>query len=141
MPFLQVGASWADTTRLVSVLTAYNLQGVDLSGVNFIPESIEGMAANPRFKGKEMRGVRLTVNDFQLFDPLAAGVHVVHAFYNAAPDSVKGDLINQRWMGLLAGTNRLTEALEQGLTPAQIINGWEEEVQAFKAKRRVYLLY
>jgi uncharacterized protein YbbC (DUF1343 family) len=41
----------------------------------------------------------------------------------------------------LAGTDRLTALLEQGARPDAIIESWQDEMGAFRDRRRPYLLY
>ena len=140
-PFKQVGASWANAEQLAQAINGYELAGVQVSPIVFTPESIEGMSSNPRFNGEQMNGVTIEITDASDFDPLSTGIHVLHAFYQARPDSQKDDFINDRWLRLLAGTDRLQEALESGRSPQDIVLSWEDEVEAFRALRMPYLLY
>ena len=140
-PFLQVGSTWGAAEELATQLTTYELNGVAFDPVEFTPMSIEGMSSNPRFKDQLVRGVKIQVTDFQKFMPIEAGIHILHAFYQASPEEAKPAFINERWLRLLAGTDRLRVALEAGEEPQEIIDSWGEEVAAFKEARESYLLY
>ena len=139
-PFLQVGATWG-ADDLSAELAAYGLEGVEFEPVTFTPVSIEGMSSNPRFKDQQVQGVKLHVTDVETFKPVETGIHILHTFYNASPEEAKAEFINERWMSRLAGTSRLQESLLAGEEPVQIIESWQEEIDAFKALREGYLLY
>ena len=140
-PFRQVGASWANADELVEQVAAAGLPGVRLEATHFVPESIEGMASNPRFLGEELAGVQLSVTDWAAFDPVATGVYILHAFYTQSAGAVREGFFNERWLARLAGTHRLQEALIAGESPEEIVAGWDSEVEAFRERRTPYLLY
>ncbi|MBX2820888.1 MAG: DUF1343 domain-containing protein, partial [Rhodothermaceae bacterium] len=117
----------------------YQLEGVDFESIEFTPMSIEGMSSNPRFKDQQVQGVKQVVTDYQAYRPIETGIHVLHAFYTASP--VQADFINERWLRLLAGTDRLRLALVDGSKPQEIIESWADEIAAFKDLRKNYLLY
>ena len=141
MPFKQIGASWVDETALVDSLNNFALPGVSFSGKSFTPESIAGMSSNPRFKGEAQQGVFIEVTDVDAFDPVRTGIHLLYAFYQQAPEAEKPAFINGRWMGLLAGTDRLEAQLVANLKPGDIIQSWDEELASFRARRTPYLIY
>ncbi len=138
-PFRLVGAPWIDSDKLIEALEG--MQGVAFEPASFSPESIDGMAANPRFKGEALQGIKLTVTDAHAIDPVATGIHVLAAFYAQAPETLKASFFKERWMNLLGGTEKLRLALEAGTQPEDIVAGWGEDVAAFKAARAPYLLY
>ncbi len=137
-PFTQVGASWINAAALVDTLDAYKLPGVAFKTTSFTPVSIADMSRNPRFEGEVQQGVQLEITDLETFDPLQTGIYLLSAFHAQAPGN---GFVNQRWMGQLAGTDRLAEFLEMGVPPAQIVAAWDQEVQVFKDARQQYLLY
>lgn len=141
MPFLQVGALWGNADGLANQLMVYGLEGVEFEPVSFTPVSIEGMSSNPRFEDQAVGGVKLNVTDFHAFKPVETGIYVLYTFYNATPDDARAEFINDRWLRLLAGTDRLKASLETGQTPQEIIESWGVELDAFKTLRDEYLLY
>ncbi|MBX2821787.1 MAG: DUF1343 domain-containing protein, partial [Rhodothermaceae bacterium] len=114
-PFVQVGSTWGNADDLVATLDTYQLEGVDFEPIEFTPMSIEGMSSNPRFKDQQVQGVKQVVTDYQAYRPIETGIHVLHAFYTASPE--QADFINERWLRLLAGTDRLRQALVDGSKP------------------------
>ncbi len=140
-PFKQVGASWADGEALAATLNAHQLPGVRFSSTSFTPRSIEGMSSNPPFKDELQQGIQVEITDIDAFQPVEAGLYIVHAFYEQAPADKKGEFIKERWMGLLAGTDAMQKLLEAGNGPDEIVAAWQDEVEAFKQLRNAYLLY
>jgi uncharacterized protein YbbC (DUF1343 family) len=142
-PFLQLGAPWPESTSqaLVDTLNAQGLPGVTFNRASFTPQSIPNMASSPRLEGTPLHGVRYRVTDVDTFQPVEAGVHVLHAFYQQA--EAQGDTLIARpeWLARLAGTPRLQTMLEDGASPAAIIQAWTDEVDAFRTRRQPYLLY
>ncbi len=149
-PFLTVGAAWADAEALADTLNARGLPGVRFEPARFVPRSIPGRAASPKGEGVEQRGVRLVVTDAQAVRPVEVGVQLLHALYRQqraqayfGPGPFEQDttVFLPGWLAKLAGTPRLQRMLEAGARPAQIIAAWTDEVAAFEAARRPYLLY
>ena len=140
-PFKQVGAPWADSLDAASSLNELGLPGVHFAPATFMPSSIEGMASNPGFLGETMKGVRVEITDLKTFQPVETGIHILTYFYNAAPEDKRASFINGRWLGLLAGTDRLQSDLELGRTAQEIVASWREEVESFKEQRQDFLLY
>ena len=141
-PFKLLGAPWADADALADTLNAHGLPGVRFEPTSFTPESIEGMASNPKLEGEALQGVRYVVGDAAAFRPVEAGIHVLHAFHAQAEKLGVPDFIARPdWLTTLAGTERLGELLQAGASPEAIIAAWEDEVAAFEEQRAPYLLY
>ena len=140
-PFLQVGAPWADSRKLASLLNDRSLPGVRFEPVTFTPESIPGMSARPKLLGQKLHGVRYVVEDPDAVEPVAAGMHLLKVFYTSAPDEEREMLLNKGWLARLGGTDRLYDMLSSGATAIEIINAWEHEVQAFRKLRSFYIIY
>jgi uncharacterized protein YbbC (DUF1343 family) len=140
-PFRLLGAPWADGQALVDTLTARTLPGVRFTPAPFTPESIEGMASNPKLEGVPLGGIRLHVVDPSAYRPVATGIHVLHAFYHQAQRAGEAFVTRPDWMDKLAGTERLREMLTAGATPEAIVAAWQAEVDAFAQRRTPYLLY
>ncbi|ACY49096.1 exo-beta-N-acetylmuramidase NamZ family protein [Rhodothermus marinus] len=140
-PFLQVGTPWANARALADTLNARGLPGVRFEPVTFTPRPRPG-APHPRYEGRPLHGVRLHITDRQTFRPVVTGIHLLHAFYHQAPPSFRNAFIQRPdWLARLAGTERLYELLRNGATPETIVASWEKEVEAFRQRRRPYLLY
>ncbi|MCH7640110.1 MAG: DUF1343 domain-containing protein, partial [Bacteroidetes bacterium] len=140
-PFLVVGAPWANQEALEHELNARELPGVSFEGVTYTPESIPGMASNPTHRGRQVHGVLIKISDPETFQPVATGVHLLHAFYHAAPASQRRSFFNADWLAKLSGTDRLQQMLVHGTSAEDIVAAWSDDVTDFKAQREPYLLY
>lgn len=142
-PFLQLAAPWPETAgqALADTLNARGLPGVQFEATTFTPRSIPNMASSPRLEGTTLHGIRYRITDANAFQPVEAGVHVLHAFYQQA--EARGDTLIARpdWLARLAGTPRLEAMLVDGAQPAAMIQAWADEVRAFRTRRQPYLLY
>ncbi|GAB5517803.1 MAG: DUF1343 domain-containing protein [Rhodothermales bacterium] len=136
-PFLLVGAPDAPHAAIATSLNAEALSGVSFQAEAFMPRSIEGMSSNPKLKNKTVNGVRLQVTDPASLQPVAVGVHTLHAFYQAQPD----DFLKADWLAKLAGTTQLRTMLAQNATPDAIVASWADDVGRFEALRTPYLTY
>ncbi len=139
-PFTLVGAPWADGQSLADTLNARDLKGIRFEAVRYTPRAIPRMDTNPKLQGQDVEGVRLVVTNRVTFQPVETGIHVLYAFYNAAPRA-EVFLTRPAWLARLAGTTRLLHGLESGIHPEEVIRGWEGEIAAFRKQRQAYLLY
>ena len=140
-PFLQIGAPWADGNALAEELNSKNLPGLTFKATTFTPEPIEGMDSSPKHEGKQLPAVRYQITSFGKVEPVAAGIHMLLAFYHSAPDSVRGDFFRASRLNTLAGSEQFYDMVKGGKSAGYIIQQWKEEVQAFKEQRKPYLLY
>lgn len=138
-PFQLLGGPEASGSDLAEVLNAKELPGVSFEAVTFTPRPMEG-AQEPKLEGETLEGIRYRLTDAAAFEPLEAGIHVLHAFYHHHEDP--GALLTRPdWLAQLAGTERLEEMLQEAATPEKIIAAWQAEVETFREQRAPYLLY
>jgi len=128
-PFERFGAPWIDGRRL-----AARLNSLRLAGVRFIPFRFTPNAS--RFKDQECGGVQIILTDRDAFDPLETGLSIVRelrALFGAAFDADNVDrlLFNRAVLEQVTGPSGPT-----AYTPL-----WQNELDAFLARRSKYLLY
>ncbi len=138
-PFKVVGAPWLDGEKAAARLNGAGLPGLRFESLSFTPRSIEKMATHPKHRDVEVQGVRLIIEDEDAVQPVAAGVHLLAAFLEQAPD--KKEFFRAGTLARLSGTERLQEMLTRGMSPEEIAQSWEKDVAAFKERRRPYLMY
>ena len=139
-PFEIVGAPAADAYELAAALN-----GLSLSGVYFRPHSFQ-----PTFQkhaGTLCHGVQLHVTNRIEFKPVITGIAFIklmrdlysHGFgwqekpYEYAFGRVSFDVI--------AGTLRLRQQIESGVSMADIAASWQADEKSFAEARKPYLLY
>jgi uncharacterized protein YbbC (DUF1343 family) len=141
MPFLQFGAPWLDASAAASDLNMRRLPGVQFTPTRYTPQSIAGVAAEPRFKGQVVNAVRLTITDVNSFQPLETGIHALAHLYKVARARNITLLEKTGMFYAISGTARLHTMLTQGADGTSIMASWADEVRRFTALRSKYLLY
>ena len=137
-PFEYVGAPWLDNVRAASMLNALGLRGVVFDTVTFVPEQKPYLGRPPEMAGQRVRGVHLRVTDRDAFEPYRAGVALVWAINALHPERL---VWNDATLERLAATRRLKTMIVGGARSEQIYAAWQGEVEAFRVRRRPYLLY
>ncbi|UII29916.1 DUF1343 domain-containing protein [Fulvivirga ulvae] len=99
----------------------------------FTPESIEGMAKNPRYENQKCYGIDFHQTDF------GGGFSLAYLldFYQKYEEK---DFFNS-YFDKLAGTDELRKQITNGLSEEDIREGWAGELNSYKVLRRKYLLY
>ncbi len=103
---------------------------------SFMPKSIDGMSVNPKYSGTTCYGEDLrklkTVPPFTL--------KYLIEFYRKNPD--KENFFKQkRFFNLLSGNDKLIKQIKQGIPEQEITASWQQDLDAYKHKRKKYLLY
>jgi len=140
-PFLTIGAPWLNADEAVQRLISLQLPGVSFSASVTTPKTIPGIAENPLFEDQLIKTIQIDVTDINSYVPLKTGIATLKSVIDLAPDSMRANLVNRRWMALLSGSERLANALEDGRTAGEIVSSWSTEVETFRRLSATYLLY
>jgi len=97
----------------------------------FTPESIEGMASNPKYKNQACYGLKFERHDHHFT------LEYLIDFYNR----YEGDDFFNSYFNKLAGNKTLQEQIKAGLRAKEVTTSWEEELNAYREIRKKYLLY
>ncbi len=127
-PFEVVGAPWIDD-RLADRLQTDSLPGVAFASTQFTP-------ASSNYAGKDCTGIRLSVTDRAGFEPIRTGVAIAQALQELYPSAWKPDKLN----GIIANRG-VTNAILSGRPISDIEAMWKTELDAFRNRRKKYLLY
>jgi uncharacterized protein YbbC (DUF1343 family) len=139
-PFELCGAPWIDPGRLCR-----RLEREDLPGVRFRPAWFQ-----PTFQkhaGQTCGGVQVHVTDRQTYRSVRTSLALL-----AAVRELSGDRFAWRTepyefvadrpaIDLLFGSDRERLGLEAGIPAAELARPWETEEEAFRQRRRAFLLY
>jgi uncharacterized protein YbbC (DUF1343 family) len=124
---------WIGGRGIDPQLFASLLLGCDLPGVNFVPETINGVG-----------GVRLLITDYRRFNPAKTGLYSLAYAKRltdfAVPKSGSGTAAMVMFDKVM-GTNRVGQWLEAGLTPREIEARYAQELADFVVTRERYLIY
>ena len=108
----------------------------ELGDFKFIPRSIPTAAVKPLNEGKICYGV-----DLRKLDEIPQfTLKFFLDFYNKY-ENEKEFLTRERWLNLLAGTDKLIHQIKQGLSETEIVESWQPELDEYKQMRKKYLLY
>ncbi len=139
-PFELCGAPGVDARKLCR-----RLQDEGWPGVAFRPAWFR-----PTFQkhaGRTCAGLQLHVTDREAFQPVRTGLAVLAALRDLAGESFAWRrepyefVADRPAIDLLFGSDRERLALEAGASAREIGRAWESEEEAFRQRRRPYLLY
>ena len=133
-PFHQIGAPWLEPERVLAALDSADHLGVLLKPVTFTPER-PGDGKHP---GVELPGIRLHVVDADAYDPVRTAVALLSAIQRLYPDRI-GWI--PRHFDRLAGGSDLRQAIEAGRSVDEIVDSWQEPLDAFRQRVGSLRLY
>jgi uncharacterized protein YbbC (DUF1343 family) len=137
LPFELIGAPWIDGDTLSEKMNDLCLPGVRFRPVTFNPSA-------SKHAGQVCHGVQVHVLDRNVFQPVAAGLHLIAGCISAGPEFAFLDYsweANPCHMDLLAGSPKIREHLAARQPVDALLAGWEQVCQQFTAMRKPYLLY
>lgn len=133
-PFSYLGAPWLNTPELLRRLQKYDLPGVALDTVRFVPAG-EGWVP---FAGENVRAVRLDVTDRDAYDPVLTTLVLLSEIKRLHPDEF--EITNEGFTQMI-GSRWARAAFDRGDDPLEIWRRWEEELEEWEATREKYRLY
>lgn len=117
----------------------YGHPGYKEPGFSFTPVSIPGVSVNPPLKGEKCFGVDLSSLPYSFFrDNSGIILHWLIDAYDQLKE--KGDFFNAYFVKL-AGSEKLQEQIEKGISANAIRASWKNDLQNFQEIRKKYLLY
>jgi uncharacterized protein YbbC (DUF1343 family) len=130
-PFFLAGAYGLDGARFAAALNAAKLEGVRFEAAAWTPRS--GF-----WGGKTLTGICLIITDPKRFRAVRAAVEMLVALRATAPAflHVHARELDRDW-----GTDTLRLGLARGLGADALQAQWADDVRAFEALRKPYLLY
>lgn len=110
-----------------------------LGSFAFTPESIPGVSNHPKFEGETCFGQSLRgFAEHVLNNDRRLHLNWLIDYYSYFKDK---EPFFTNYFEKLAGTDKLREQIESGLTEIQIRESWQEDLTTFKKIRKKYLLY
>jgi len=137
-PFKHIGAPWINADSLTNLLKTQNLPGVKFEPIQYTPISIPTMSKYPKYENQNCNGINISVTNRDIFNSILTGVTVLWAINKLYPDSF---VINKNSMGRLLGYDNPYKQLQEGKTPSEIVNSYQNELNNFKQIRNKYLIY
>ena len=128
-PFEVIGAPWIEGQRLAEALNRARLPGVRFVPVRYTPTASV-------HQGNECGGVNLIITDREVFEPVLVGLEMAAQLRRLYPAAFQAD----RFLRLLVN-QRVFDSFMQGADGRALKQLYQEELDAFRAIRRNYLLY
>jgi len=128
-PFEVVGAPFIDGPQLAAALRGAGVAGVTFAPTTFTPKSTV-------YSGEKCGGVRITVTNRNLFEPVRTGLAMAAVLRNLYAKDWHFADVNK-----LVADRRVLDAIEAKRPLSEVELLWQPELRAFMAKREKYLLY
>jgi len=139
-PFELIGAPYIDADDYAGKLNALSLPGVFFRSGGFQPTF-------QKHAGVTCGGVQIHVLDRDVFEPVFAGVAMVKLAYDLYPNEFRWKeppyeyVYDKNPFDVIAGTNKIREAFEQGIDLDAIAETWKRPLLEFKQLRESFLIY
>ncbi len=131
-PFEGIGAPYIHADQLAAYLNARDLPGVHFSPANYRVSDDEN---HYPFHGKTIPGVSFTLTDRNALNAPQLGIELITALHHFYPEF---DL--SKTAQLIANADT-TQSLANKDDPRKIAASWSEDLDAFRQRRQLYLLY
>jgi uncharacterized protein YbbC (DUF1343 family)/CubicO group peptidase (beta-lactamase class C family) len=128
-PFEVIGAPWIEGRQLAEALNRAGLPGVRFVPVQFTPTASV-------HQGAECGGVNLVITDREVFEPVLVGLELAAQLRRLYPAAFQADRFQRLLVHQLVFNSFL-----QGADGRALKLLYQEELDAFRAIRRNYLLY
>jgi uncharacterized protein YbbC (DUF1343 family) len=118
-------------------LNALGLPGVRFREAYFTPTF-------NKFTNVLCNGVEVRVTDQRAYDPIRTGVAMLVEARRYPAFVWRVDAFDPQrphWIDKLTGSTRLRTMIDAGATVDEVVGAWRDELAAFEARRRPYLLY
>ncbi|MDB6005460.1 MAG: hypothetical protein JWR15_2447 [Prosthecobacter sp.] len=128
-PFEVLGAPYVDDLRLAHELNKLGLAGVQFTPIRFTPTTSV-------FKAEACGGVRIAITDRAALQPVEAGIAIACTLQRLYPKEFKLALVDT-----LLNRSASVKMIRAGDSWKKVVADWEEETQAFAARRKGFLRY
>ena len=128
-PFEVVGAPWLDGRAFAAELKQSGLAGVSFEVTSFTP-------SENRYKGVPCHGIRLSVTNRAVFEPVRTGLAMALALRK-----LHGEDWDAARLRRMLGDPAVAQAILDGRSLSQVEALFKDDLDVFRAKRAKYLLY
>ncbi|QDU75617.1 Esterase EstB [Bremerella volcania] len=128
-PFEVLGAPWIDGPSLATRINSYNVSGVKVIGVEFIPDS-------SKYEGEPCGGVNFIITDWKTFRPLDLGWATASSIRALYPNDWETDRLP-----VLLGNESVKQKILQAQSPQDISAAYQDSIYEFAKRREPFLIY
>lgn len=131
-PFQVIGAPWLDVDRVLARVRPEDRLGCELREAHFVPASIPGRAAQPKYMNERCRGFALYPSDRKALRPFRLALALLGAIAAEHPRVFQW---NPAHFDALAGSSLLRERIARGEDAGAIVASYEPALHAFGEAR------
>lgn len=139
-PFELIGAPYIEAVEYAKALSKQGFSGVYFRACGFQPTF-------QKHAGRTCGGVQIHVTDRKEFEPVIVGVAAVKIAYEMYTEEFRWKeppyeyVYDKNPFDVIAGTDKLREAIERGDSIETIAASWTKGLEKFRSERQGFLLY
>lgn len=137
-PFMQFGAPWLDTLRIIQKLGGGTPFGVELESLTYTPRSLPGKTLHPPYEDRSCQGISVHIVQKNKFASLHFTLALIKAIREIHPENIR---LHRKSLNQMFGNNLLERFIEGTLSYEDLLKETEKDEKAFYRLRQKYLLY
>jgi uncharacterized protein YbbC (DUF1343 family) len=138
LPFQCIAAPGLDPQQTADILNAYKLSGIKFKPITYKPYYFT-------FKDQVIGGAQIFLTDAAHAPLTAVSFYAIEAFKKLTGRDLFEEAVQAKksfsMFDKVNGTDATRKALQEGKAAADIVASWRPAEEAFRAKRKRYLLY
>ena len=134
LPFEVFAAPWIDAEDLTNAFRQLDLPGLSYRPIYFSP-------AYSRFKGEQIQGVHIIIDDYDAVRPATAEAYFLTTINRLYPGKILEEGNIDGGFARVMGDDAVAQAVLAGESADEIVARWEKQLEAFEPTRQKYLMY
>ncbi len=134
LPFEVLGHVWINGYELAAALNDLRLPGIIFRPLHYRPYYFS-------MKDQQLSGVQMHITNARSFRPMLTQLHLLKTLYKLYPQQNIFNPERNKNFDQAVGTDSVRMLLQSNVTPDSIYFSWKEELEAYREKRKAYLLY
>lgn len=141
LPFQLFCATWTDADKVADAMNALHLPGLNFRPINIKPFFVTAVDVNQ--EKKEVHGVQTYITDADAANLTLTQFYFLQVIHELYPDAPIFEQNTKRYamFDKVCGTNEIRTRFTKNYRVADMIDYWNKDVEAFKAKCSKYYLY
>lgn len=131
-PFLTLGSPGTSMSEEEINQLDSRIAGASIFPIEFTPRKIPGVALNPKHESSVSKGIRIRVEDYDVYQPFENGLIILSELMQHTPDADTRDFLYK-----LAGTEEIDKIISGELQPNEV----DFKLGPFLSERKQYLIY
>jgi uncharacterized protein YbbC (DUF1343 family) len=137
-PFVQFGAPWLDTQKIIHKLDEGTGYGVELEPVIYTPRSLPGKTLHPPYENRQCHGINVRIKQEDRFFSLHFTLALIKAIKETHPDQIR---LHAESLNQMFGNDLLERYIRGKMRYEDLLEEMDKDEKAFLKKRQKYLLY